>query len=76
MKKILLSLILLLIFLTGCTSVERYAGSREGQYTLGGAALGAVAGNLIGGHTSGTLIGAGVGAVAGYTAGELTKNKQ
>ena len=73
MKKIMLSTLLLLTLFTGCASVERYASSRDGQYTLGGAALGAVAGNLIGKNTAGTLIGAGVGAVAGYAANEMTK---
>lgn len=76
MKKIIVAGLLGVTFvMTGCTSVENYAGSREGKYTLGGAALGAVSGGVIGGDAEGALIGAGVGALAGYTAGEITKNK-
>ncbi len=66
------SIITLLAGLTlvGCTNnpfLDPYNGgvnSKTGG-SLGGAALGALAGQAIGGNTKGTLIGAGIGALAG-----------
>ena len=43
--------------------------------TLGGAGIGALAGQAIGGDTGATLIGAGVGAVAGYVVGNEMDKK-
>ncbi len=42
---------------------------------LGGAGIGALAGQAIGGNTQATLIGAGVGAVAGYMVGNEKDKK-
>lgn len=58
------------LVLVGCTNspfVNQETGgvNRKTQGTLGGAAAGALAGQLIGGNTRGTLIGAGIGALAG-----------
>ena len=49
--------------LSACTTTEKGA--------IGGAAAGAIAGQLIGGDTKATLIGAGIGAVGGAVAGEV-----
>lgn len=56
--------------LVGCTNnpfQDPYTGGVNSKTTgsLGGAAVGALAGQLIGGNTKGTLIGAGIGALAG-----------
>lgn len=56
--------------LAGCANnpfQDPYTGGVNSKTTgtLGGAAVGALAGQLIGGNTKGTLIGAGIGALAG-----------
>lgn len=58
--KIILSTLLLLT-LIGCGNSTAY----ERRGALGGAAVGALAGQLIGGSTKSTLIGAGIGVIAG-----------
>lgn len=59
-----------IVTLAGCTNnpfQDPYTGGVNSKTTgtLGGAAVGALAGQLIGGNTKGTLIGAGIGALAG-----------
>lgn len=60
--------ILLALSLMGC-GATRY----EQRGALGGAAVGALAGQLIGGDTTATLVGAGIGALAG---GAIAHNRQ
>lgn len=62
-----------LILLSGCGMSNTAKGGIIGG--TGGAALGAVAGKLIGGSTKSTLIGAGIGAAVGTTAGVLIGKK-
>ena len=52
---------IVILAMTGCTKTQEGAGV--------GAAIGALAGQAIGGNTDGTLIGAGIGAVAGGAIG-------
>ena len=60
------------ILFGGCANMTP---AQEGA--VGGAAVGAVAGQLIGGNTTSTLIGAGVGALGGALINdELKKNKK
>jgi hypothetical protein len=61
--------ILALVALAGCeTSAQTGA--------LGGAGIGALAGQAIGGNTQATLIGAGIGTVTGYIIGnEVDKSE-
>lgn len=69
MKKALCIIIVLVgaaMFLSGCVYTD---GQRQSVYQGGTTALGALAGQVIGGDTKSTLIGAG----AGYIAGGLTK---
>ncbi|MDP7005391.1 MAG: YMGG-like glycine zipper-containing protein [Phycisphaerales bacterium] len=64
MKKLITTLTvaaLVTISLTGCTKTEEGAGI--------GAAVGALAGQAIGGDTGATLIGAGAGAILGGAIG-------
>ncbi len=76
-KKSIIISITSLILVTGCTNTQQ--GSGDTNYkaggALGGAALGALAGQLIGKDTKGTLIGAGIGALAGLGWGAY-KDKQ
>jgi uncharacterized protein YcfJ len=73
------SVIIILCFLisipmlfAGCAGMTP---AQEGA--VGGAAVGAVAGQLIGGNTTSTLIGAGVGALGGALINdELKKDKK
>lgn len=58
------------LLFVGCTNspfLDQETGgvNKKTQGSLGGAAAGALAGQLIGGNTKGTLIGAGIGALAG-----------
>lgn len=56
----------LALMLVGCTGIESLDGlNKKTTGTAGGAAAGALLGQLIGKDTKGTLIGAGVGALAG-----------
>ncbi len=66
MKK-LVSVLLLLGVIVGCTHTQKTA--------TGGAVVGAAAGALIGNDVRSTAIGAGIGGVLGAGAGELTKGK-
>ena len=64
MKKLFTTLsvaVIVTISLTGCTKTEQGAGI--------GAAVGALAGQAIGGDTGATLIGAGAGALLGGAVG-------
>ncbi|MDX8336616.1 MULTISPECIES: glycine zipper domain-containing protein [Cetobacterium] len=54
--------------LVGCGN-GMYSTPRVREGALGGAAVGAIAGQLIGRNTAGTLIGAGIGALAGAAIG-------
>lgn len=56
MKKVLFLLIVTIV-IASCTKTQKYVST--------GAAIGGLAGNLIGNNTEGTLIGAGLGGVAG-----------
>jgi outer membrane lipoprotein SlyB len=58
-----LAAILAIAALSGCTASQ--------QGAVGGAAVGAIAGQAIGGDTESTLIGAAIGGVGGAIAGEL-----
>ncbi|MGL4534725.1 MAG: glycine zipper domain-containing protein [Fusobacteriaceae bacterium] len=69
MKTKIAMLILLALTLIGCSNSTAY--ERRGAF--GGAAVGALAGQLVGGSTKSTLIGAGIGAIAG---GAIARNKQ
>ncbi|MGL5963224.1 MAG: glycine zipper domain-containing protein [Fusobacteriaceae bacterium] len=60
MKAKLFFSFLLALTLIGCAET-----SYQRRSAVGGAALGALAGQLVGGDTKATLIGAGIGAVAG-----------
>ncbi|MGL4253488.1 MAG: YMGG-like glycine zipper-containing protein [Fusobacteriaceae bacterium] len=60
MKAKLIAAFLLTLALVGCAET-----SYQRRSAVGGAALGALAGQLIGGDSRATLIGAGIGAVAG-----------
>jgi osmotically inducible lipoprotein OsmB len=77
MKKRSIILVLCLLISTsiifgGCAGMTP---AQEGA--VGGAAVGAVAGQLIGGNTTSTLIGAGVGALGGALINdELKKDKK
>lgn len=68
-KKIIASLFLGTT-LIGCTATDDLGGfSGRGKGTVGGAAAGALIGQLIGKDTKSTLIGAGVGSLLGLTWG-------
>ncbi len=59
------------LLFAGCTATPAQKGA------MGGGALGAVAGQLIGGDTEATLIGAGVGALGGALLNdEIDKSKR
>jgi chemotaxis protein MotB len=64
MKKKILSGIMLVGILSGCTNMPNGMNNKA-VGTAGGAAAGALVGQLIGQNTKGTLIGAGIGALAG-----------
>jgi osmotically inducible lipoprotein OsmB len=65
-------LISISILFGGCANMTP---AQEGA--VGGAAVGAIAGQLIGGNTTSTLIGAGVGALGGALLNdELKKDKK
>ncbi|MFA9498291.1 MAG: glycine zipper domain-containing protein [Deltaproteobacteria bacterium] len=69
---VLCLLISIPILFGGCANMTP---AQEGA--VGGAAVGAIAGQLIGGNTTGTLIGAGVGALGGALINdELKKDKK
>lgn len=63
-KKILAGT-LLAATLVGCTNAQTGQIDNKSKGSLGGAAAGALVGQLIGQNTKGTLIGAGIGALAG-----------
>ena len=69
---VLCLLIAIPMLFVGCAGMTP---AQEGA--VGGAAVGAVAGQLIGGNTTSTLIGAGVGALGGALINdELKKDKK
>ncbi|MGF6905571.1 YMGG-like glycine zipper-containing protein [Fusobacterium sp. PH5-44] len=65
MKKIIFIPFISLLIISGCTRTQKYVG--------GGAAAGAVVGNVLGESTASTVIGAGVGAAAGAIIDHKTK---
>ncbi len=68
MKKYVLALSMMAaVPLAGCTTAEKGA--------VGGAALGAIAGQAIGGNTESTLAGAAIGGVGGYLVGREIDNR-
>ena len=73
MKRVTLTLLILLSLTVGCVT-------KTGNGAVGGAALGALAGQAIGNDTKSTLIGAGIGAVIGGAIGNQEdakdKNKE
>ena len=72
MKKII-SLIILVVLMTACQSVDPYTGeqqaSKKTKYSIGGAIAGAVAGQIAGKDTESTLKGAAIGGLAGLGIG-------
>lgn len=78
-KKIIASLILG-VTMVGCTSSpfldETGSVNKKTSGTAGGAAAGALIGQLIGKDTKGTLIGAGIGALAGLGWGAYRDNQE
>ena len=71
-NKKLIASCMLALSLVGCTGLE--AGN--GAYTAGGAAVGALAGQIIGKDTKGTLIGAAVGSLLGMGWGAYRDNQE
>lgn len=71
-NKKLITSCMLALSLVGCTGFE--AGN--GGYTAGGAAVGALAGQIIGKDTKGTLIGAAVGSLLGMGWGAYRDNQE
>ena len=75
MKKKGLTLICLIvavpIFFNGCAGMT---AAQKGA--VGGGAVGAIAGQLIGGDTTSTLIGAGVGALGGALINDALRSKE
>ncbi len=61
----------MLVVLAGCSGMTK---TQKGAVL--GAGTGALAGQLIGGDTTGTLIGAGVGGVAGALGGDYLEKKE
>ena len=68
MKKLFV-LLLVILFLDGCAAPQNNQEKATRYGALGGAAAGALLGQVIVGDTKGTLIGAGVGALAGGVIG-------
>lgn len=66
MKKTMIALAMM-AGLAGCTTAE--------QGAVGGAAVGAIAGQAIGGNTESTLAGAAIGGVSGYLVGRAIDNQ-
>ena len=64
MVKKFIFLLILVSALIGCANNGFYNTPTVRRDALGGAAVGAIAGQLIGRNTAGTLIGAGIGALA------------
>ena len=76
MKKIVLSIAALAVFLTGCAGMsdtQRNTGIGAGVGALGGAAIGSVTGGRAG---TGAAIGAGVGALGGYLWSQRMENQK
>ncbi len=66
MKRLILATVLLVFFAAGCTAPGYYNTQRG---AVGGAGLGALAGQAIGRNTESTLIGAGIGGLMGTVIG-------
>lgn len=69
-RKVIASTAAVLVFATGCTTVNPYTGEQQTSKVVKGSAIGAAAGAVVGLLTKGdklenALIGAGVGAMAG-----------
>jgi osmotically inducible lipoprotein OsmB len=73
-KKVFVSCLLMaaIALFSGCTSSMTH--TQKGA--VGGAAVGAIAGQLIGGNTKSTLIGAGVGALGGALMNDALNDKK
>lgn len=71
MKKYGLGFVLISLFLTGCTTIQK--GTGIGAVT--GAAIGGIIGNQSGRGGSGAAIGAAAGALGGYVVGDKMKSK-
>ncbi|MER0237894.1 YMGG-like glycine zipper-containing protein [Fulvimarina sp. MAC8] len=71
-KMIAIAALTLTVAATGCTTEDRYTGGGA----LAGGAVGALAGQAIGGNTESTLIGAAVGAAGGAVAGNVIGRSQ
>lgn len=69
MVKKFIFLLILVFALIGCANNGFYNTPTVRRDALGGAGVGAIAGQLIGRNTAGTLIGAGIGALAGAAIG-------
>jgi hypothetical protein len=72
-RKILMVFVLLVVFVFIAGGCANMTPTQKGA--VGGAAVGAVAGQLIGGNTKATLIGAGVGALGGALLNDARHNK-
>lgn len=69
-------IVLFCLFVVLCFTIGGCANMTPTQKgAVGGAAVGAVAGQLIGGNTSATLIGAGVGALGGALLNDARHNQ-
>jgi osmotically inducible lipoprotein OsmB len=67
-----ISTLALMLCAVGCETVP----TSTKRSAVGGAAIGALGGQLLGGDTEATLIGAGIGAVGGVLINEHTQKKQ
>lgn len=75
-KQITVTTLLTGILLTSSLAAYQKPAPTAGKGALGGAALGAIAGQLIGKDTKGTLIGAGIGALAGMGWGAYRQKQE
>ena len=74
-KTKLITAVLAIAFIVTCLSAcETMSATQKGA--VGGAAVGALGGQIIGGNTKGTLIGAGVGALGGALLNDHYDRKQ
>ena len=79
MKKVISLLLLSLVLLTACKSVDPYTGEKKVNNKSKGAATGAVVGGIIGGlanGTNGALVGAAAGGLGGLAYGAYLDNQE
>lgn len=74
MIKKFLAFSLLALTLVGCANNPYYQQHPVATSAVGGAAIGALAGQLIGRDTKGTLVGAALGGLAGAAIGSANEN--